>query len=145
LKPCPKAIISSRPGPPEDLSLLVYDYVYTFLKRKQTVENDTGAELAQWITKFESNKLGGICSESSDVTVSSSTISSNAASGMPGPGYGGGIFHLNSNVLTVQNTSKIIKNLASNFGGGVYTGIYAWSSSPGSTVVGNIPDEIEYD
>lgn len=34
-----------------------FDYVYTFLKRKQTVENDTGAELAQWVTKLENNKL----------------------------------------------------------------------------------------
>ena len=33
-----------------------FDYVYTFLKRKQTVENDTGDELAQWIKKFENNK-----------------------------------------------------------------------------------------
>ena len=87
---------------------------------------------------------GGICGDSSDVTVESTTISSNAASGMLGPGYGGGIFHL-GNTLTVQRISKIIKNLASNLGGGVYTGINPWSSSTNSTVVGNMPDNISYD
>jgi len=34
-----------------------FDYVYTFLKRQQMVEGDTSAELRQWITRFENNKL----------------------------------------------------------------------------------------
>jgi CSLREA domain-containing protein len=88
---------------------------------------------------------GGICSQSSDVTVDSSTISGNAASGMPGPGYGGGISHMGNTPLTVQNRSKIIKNLASTVGGGIYTDIYDWSSSTDSTVAKNAPDDIFYD
>ena len=93
----------------------------------------------------ESSWGGGICSQSSDVTVDSSTISGNAASGMPGPGYGGGISHMGNTLLTVQNGSKIIKNLASTVGGGIYTDIYDWSSSTDSTVAKNAPDDIFYD
>ena len=93
----------------------------------------------------ESSWGGGICSQSSDVTVDSSTISGNAASGMPGPGFGGGISHMGNTLLTVQNGSKIIKNLASTVGGGIYTDIYDWSSSTDSTVAKNAPDDIFYD
>ena len=93
----------------------------------------------------ESSWGGGICSQSSDVTVDSSTISGNAASGMPGPGFGGGISHMGNTLLTVQNGSKIIKNLASAVGGGIYTDIYDWSSSTDSTVDKNAPDNIFYD
>ena len=93
----------------------------------------------------ESSWGGGICSQSSDVTVDSSTISGNAASGMPGPGFGGGISHMGNTLLTVQNGSKIIKNLASTVGGGIYTDIYDWSSSTDSTVAKNAPADIFYD
>jgi hypothetical protein len=97
------------------------------------------------VSGSDEGRGGGICGESSDVTVDSSLISGNAASGMDGPGYGGGIFHLGNNLLAVQNRSKIIKNFTSNLGGGVYTDIHPWSSSPDSKVVGNIPTDIEYD
>jgi CSLREA domain-containing protein len=88
---------------------------------------------------------GGIFGYLSDVTVDSSTLSGNAATGMTILGYGGGICHIGGidDTLTVQNKSKIIKNLTSNYGGGIFL-IYG-SISPDCTVAGNMPDDIFYD
>ena len=63
---------------------------------------------------------GGIFGYLSDVTVDRSTLSSNAATGMGVSGQGGGICHQANPLLTVQNKSKIINNLTSNYGGGIY-------------------------
>ena len=87
-------------------------------------------------------KGGGICDFYGEVTVKACTISGNAASGKSLPGTGGGIY-LEDGVLKVQNASKIIRNLSSDEGGGIYyVGSGTGSISADSSVAKNIPDDI---
>jgi CSLREA domain-containing protein len=85
---------------------------------------------------------GGIYGISGGVTVKGSTISDNAASGRFGSGTGGGIYLIND-TLTVRNASKIVRNFASDQGGGIFIESTSTATvSANSTVAKNIPDDI---
>jgi CSLREA domain-containing protein len=87
---------------------------------------------------------GGIYGISSEVTVKGSTISGNAASGRFGSGTGGGIY-LGDATLTVRNASKIVRNFASDQGGGIFiAGSSTANISSDSTVANNIPDDTNF-
>jgi len=83
---------------------------------------------------------GGIVSFFGNVVITGSTLSYNAASGTWG---GGGGIYLGDNPLTVRNESKIVRNFASDVGGGIcYGGVGTGSVSADSIVAKNIPDDI---
>jgi CSLREA domain-containing protein len=82
---------------------------------------------------------GGGISTDGAVTITSSTFSQNAVSGRSNTGSGGGIY-VSSGTLTVQNGSKIIRNFASDEGGGIWHGGLGGNISADSTVSRNIPD-----
>ena len=83
---------------------------------------------------------GGIASFFGNVVITGSTLSYNAASGTWG---GGGGIYLGDNPLTVRNESKIVRNFASDVGGGIcYGGVGTGSVSTDSIVAKNIPDDI---
>jgi CSLREA domain-containing protein len=86
---------------------------------------------------------GGIATFAGNVVITGSTLSNNAASGVSGnPGRGGGIF-LGDTGITVQGASKILRNFASDAGGGICYGVAETGSiSADSTVAKNIPDNI---
>jgi large repetitive protein len=83
---------------------------------------------------------GGINSDGT-VTIRSSTLSQNAVSGRSDTGSGGGIY-VSGGTLTVQNGSKIIRNFASDEGGGIWHGGLGGNISADSTLSKNIPDNI---
>jgi CSLREA domain-containing protein len=87
---------------------------------------------------------GGIATFWGNVVLTGSTLSNNAASSMSGnPGRGGGILLGEYTTVTVQGTSKIVRNFASDAGGGIcYGGAGTGSISADSTVAKNIPDDI---
>ena len=83
---------------------------------------------------------GGIYNQSGTLTVTGSTLSNNSASGST-VGYGGGIYNYSS-TLTVQSASKIIRNFASDEGGGIYSDTPPTVTiSPNSVVTKNIPND----
>jgi CSLREA domain-containing protein len=87
---------------------------------------------------------GGIATFWGDVVITGSILSNNAASGVSGnPGRGGGILLGDYTAVTVQGASKILRNFASDAGGGIcYGGAGTGSISADSTVGKNIPDDI---
>ena len=87
---------------------------------------------------------GGIATYWGNVVITGSTLLNNAALGVSGnPGRGGGIFLGDYTAVTVQGASKILRNFASDAGGGIcYGGAGTGSISPDSTVAKNIPDNI---
>jgi CSLREA domain-containing protein len=86
----------------------------------------------------------GIATFWGNVVITGSTLSNNAASGVSGnPGRGGGIFLGEYTAVTLQGASKILRNFASDAGGGIcYGGAGSGSISADSTVAKNIPDDI---
>jgi CSLREA domain-containing protein len=87
---------------------------------------------------------GGISTYWGNVVITGSTLSNNAASAVSGnPGMGGGILLGDYTTVTVQGASKILRNFASDAGGGIcYAGAGTGSISADSTVTKNIPDNI---
>jgi CSLREA domain-containing protein len=88
---------------------------------------------------------GGIYNNAGMVTITGSTISDNTTYRITGEGLGGGIFTEgvnSSNVLTVQGASKVVRNFASDEGGGIYIYSGPVTISPDSTVKKNIPNDM---
>jgi hypothetical protein len=86
---------------------------------------------------------GGIYNISAgEVIVKGSTISNNIVSGATGVGWGGGIYTRGTGTLTVQDASSVVRNFASDLGGGTFTDLGTTTISPDSTVAKNIPNDI---
>jgi len=101
----------------------------------------TGSTISNNVARGIAYGTGGGIGSFSSVTIKGSTISNNAASGIFEDGKGGGIY-LENGTLTVQNASKIVRNLASDMGGGIYYNSATGDISADSKVAKNAPDDI---
>ena len=83
---------------------------------------------------------GGIWNGESTLTITGSTLSNNSVSGITA-GNGGGIYN-HSTTLTVQSSSRIVSNFASDGEGGIYSDNPSTVTiSHNSTVSKNIPND----
>ncbi len=85
---------------------------------------------------------GGLHNNSGWVTIKGSTISNNAAQGITGEGLGGGILTEGPGILTIKSASKLLRNFASDEGGGIYVVLGTVTVSPDSAVKKNIPNDM---
>ena len=87
---------------------------------------------------------GGLCFHDEIVTINSCTIKENRVSAPASNGFGGGVEAEFSSNVTITNGSKIVQNLASFDGGGIFygrSGEPTVTVSPDSTIANNMPND----
>jgi CSLREA domain-containing protein len=82
---------------------------------------------------------GGICASNGELTLAQTTVSYNSCSGY-GQSMGGGIYADGN--ITLRGASKIMRNVASTEGGGIFVNSGTPDISPDSIITKNIPNNL---